>query len=206
MTGTLAPYGVFVKSFLPLYHGPQAVIKLGTATYKVSKALLTGYSSYFAAMFDGNFKEGEEQSADLQEIEGVLLTRSFEILLQWMYLGRVLFEERSPTDRISAMIEFSRLADMLATFEHITTRHIDAVSRLPKRHPVRLLFPKAAVEGYINSKSSKIVEVCQQIPEFSADLLVELRSVLGNVTAHSMYNTSYFTDPLTGEKRAFRRE
>jgi hypothetical protein len=50
-------------------------------------------SSYFRATFAGEFQEGVEQSANLTEEDGVVLIRSFQLLVQWLYLGRVIFGE-----------------------------------------------------------------------------------------------------------------
>lgn len=99
---------------MPLYHGPTVKIKIGAATYDVSKSLVCKHSPYFAAMFKANFKEGEDQSAVLEEVEGVVSNRSIQLLLQWLYLGRVILGKESPAEWISAMIELARLADMLS--------------------------------------------------------------------------------------------
>ncbi|KAE8397155.1 hypothetical protein BDV37DRAFT_266429 [Aspergillus pseudonomiae] len=107
-------YEDFTKIQMPLYHGPTVKIKIGAATYDVSKSLICRHSPYFAAMFKGNFKEGEDQSAVLEEVEGVVSNRSFQLLLQWLYLGRVILGKESPAEWISAMIELARLADMLS--------------------------------------------------------------------------------------------
>jgi hypothetical protein len=47
-------------------------IKIGPTAYDVSKTLLCSHSPYFAGMFNGKFKEGQEHSAVLEEIEGVV--------------------------------------------------------------------------------------------------------------------------------------
>jgi BTB/POZ domain len=63
-------------------------IRIGSASYeyKLSKALLCRQSPYFAATFEGNFQEGEEQSTNMTEIDGLVSIRSFELLVQWLYL------------------------------------------------------------------------------------------------------------------------
>ncbi|KAJ5660361.1 hypothetical protein N7507_006812 [Penicillium longicatenatum] len=63
-------------------------------------------------MFEGNFAEGEQQVATLKEQEGVVSVRSFETLIQWLYSRKIQFDCESPEDKISASIEFVRLADM----------------------------------------------------------------------------------------------
>ncbi|KAJ6126275.1 hypothetical protein N7471_010768 [Penicillium samsonianum] len=104
----------FARSFLPDYHGPcvRIVINSSDREYTVSKTLLCKESAYFAAMFESGFSEGETQSAILEAVDGVVSVQSFEGLLQWLYLGRVTFDSLNPEDRVSAIIEFTRLADM----------------------------------------------------------------------------------------------
>ncbi|KAJ5493929.1 hypothetical protein N7463_010016 [Penicillium fimorum] len=63
-------------------------------------------------MFKGNFAEGEQQEATLEEVEGVVSVRSFEALIQWLYLRRIQFDCEDPEDQISSAIELVRLADM----------------------------------------------------------------------------------------------
>ncbi|KFZ24542.1 hypothetical protein V502_00979 [Pseudogymnoascus sp. VKM F-4520 (FW-2644)] len=63
-------------------------------------------------MFNGNFKEGEEQSATLEEIDGVVSARSFQMLAQWVCVGRVVLGTLPPAESITSAIEFARLADM----------------------------------------------------------------------------------------------
>lgn len=58
------------------------------------------------------FKEREEQSVTMEEIVGVVSTKSFQLLVQWICLGRIVFEESVPKDDIATAIEFARLADM----------------------------------------------------------------------------------------------
>jgi hypothetical protein len=48
----------------------------------------------------------------LTKIDGVVSTQSFELLVQWIYLGRVIFGELKPEEVITATIEFVRFADM----------------------------------------------------------------------------------------------
>ena len=116
---------------LPLYSGPQVTIRIGSASheYKLPKALLCKQSPYFAATFGGPFKEGEEQSTTLEEIDGVVSTQSFQMLVQWVCLGRVVFGESMPEEAITAAIEFARLADMcrITGMESLTAEHIKAI-------------------------------------------------------------------------------
>lgn len=66
--------------------GPQVTIRIGDGgpAYNVSKLLLSDHSPYFSAMFaQGNFKESQDNSATLEEIEGVVTPGSFQMLVQW---------------------------------------------------------------------------------------------------------------------------
>lgn len=46
------------------------------------------------------------------EEDDFVTQRSFEMLIQWLYLGRVVSKEPTPTENITAAIDFLRLADM----------------------------------------------------------------------------------------------
>ncbi|KAH6717800.1 hypothetical protein BKA61DRAFT_653312 [Leptodontidium sp. MPI-SDFR-AT-0119] len=126
-----APYQDFIASFLPLYSSPCVTVRIGSAgpEYNISKDILCKQSSYFAATFEGGFQEEQDQSTTLTEEEGVVSKRSFEILIQWLYLGRVLFNESTPTENITAAIEFVRLADMCGVtgMEIVMAEHIKAI-------------------------------------------------------------------------------
>jgi hypothetical protein len=120
-----------VLSLLPLYTDPYVKIRIGNKDrgYRLSKALLCKQSKYFAATFEGAFREGEDQSTTLVEIDGVVSTRSFELLVQWIYLGRVVFGELEPAEAITATIEFARIADMCAVtgMESLMAERIKAI-------------------------------------------------------------------------------
>ncbi|PMD64396.1 uncharacterized protein K444DRAFT_660499 [Hyaloscypha bicolor E] len=108
------PYEDFINNLLPLYSGPQVTIRVGSPSheYNLPKALLCKQSPYFKATFEGNFREGKDLSVDLSEEDGVISIRSFQLLVQWLYLGRVIFGELVPEEAITATIEFVRIADM----------------------------------------------------------------------------------------------
>lgn len=80
-------------------------------------------------MFEGRFKEGEEQSTTLEEIYGVVTPRSFKMLVQWVCLGPVVFGECAPEVAITTAIEFARLADMcgITGMESLMAEHIKAI-------------------------------------------------------------------------------
>lgn len=114
-------------------------IRVGSPSheYKLQKALLCKQSPYFKATFEGNFQEGEAQSTDLSEEDGVFSTRSFQLLVQWLYLGRVIFGELAPEEAITATIEFVRTADMcqVTGMEALMAERIKDIIIMAKRIP-----------------------------------------------------------------------
>ncbi|KAE9381241.1 hypothetical protein N431DRAFT_490654 [Stipitochalara longipes BDJ] len=89
----------FVGMYLPLYSGPQV------------KALLCKNSRYFAKMLDDPWKEGQVNTVTMDELDGVVSVRSFKLLIQWCYVGRIVVGTATPSEEIEALIEFARLAD-----------------------------------------------------------------------------------------------
>ena len=55
--------------------------------------------------------------------------RSFKLLVQWLYLGRVIFSASTPEDSVSATLEFVRFADMCGVtgMESQMAEHIKAI-------------------------------------------------------------------------------
>ncbi|KAJ5627547.1 hypothetical protein N7528_004974 [Penicillium herquei] len=108
----------FTSRLLPLYHGPLVTIKLKPSNleYKVSKDLLCAESTVFAAMFGGHFLESQTMEVELEELENVVTPRSVQALIQWIYLRGIKFD-LDVQDKITAAMEFARLADMYAITE-----------------------------------------------------------------------------------------
>jgi hypothetical protein len=73
--------------------------------------------------------EGGEQFMVVQEEEDIVSTRSFELRVQWLYTGRVIFEELPPEEAITDTIEFTRLADMcgVTDMEYLMAERIKAL-------------------------------------------------------------------------------
>ncbi|PLB51643.1 hypothetical protein P170DRAFT_422633 [Aspergillus steynii IBT 23096] len=225
-------YEEFTSSQIPLYHGPTVNIKIGDSAYKVSKILLCKHSPYFRAMFEGRFMEAEQQSVELQEIDGVVTNRAFQLLLQWMYLGHVIPADEVATSWITLLVEFARLADFLkinevdiaiarfikdsiavnspweflrpphANIHHIIPEHIQAASRLPRRHVVRRLFASASFDAYMHSVDFKFANEVRDIQDFAADLLDEVKVALRSVRNGGAM--CVFRDPFDGREREFR--
>ena len=72
----------------------------------------------------------------MAEIDSVVSPRSFEILVQWLYLGRVLFSESTPKECITTTIEFVRLADMCGV-TRIETRIAEYIKAIFIANPAR---------------------------------------------------------------------
>ncbi|KAJ6190742.1 hypothetical protein N7519_000763 [Penicillium mononematosum] len=106
----------FATSTLPLFHGPLVKIRIEPSNreYTVSKPLLCNESPVFSAMFKGNFRESQEETATLQEMEGVVSIQSIEALIQWLYLRTINFDidTRFHELHIVAAVELARLAEM----------------------------------------------------------------------------------------------
>ncbi|TVY86621.1 hypothetical protein LAWI1_G008301 [Lachnellula willkommii] len=78
---------------------------------------------------EGKFKEGEEQSCDLEPIDDsdkVVTTQSFDLLVQWIYLGKLAFPSMKPEEEITMALDFARLADMVEVIgmETVIAEHI----------------------------------------------------------------------------------
>ncbi|KAJ5915518.1 hypothetical protein N7466_011451 [Penicillium verhagenii] len=112
----------FARSMIPLYHNACVTIRISSSDheYKVSKDLLCRESKYFSAMFEGKFKEGVQQTAILEEVEGIVSVQSLEAFLQWIYLGKFKFDLNQLEHHITATIELARFADMCNVSEMAT--------------------------------------------------------------------------------------
>lgn len=74
--------------------------------------------------------------------------------------------------------------------------HIESASKLPNKHPLRVLLARASVEGYLRLPDYKFVEATQAIPRFGSDLFREVRAVVHEI--RSIGDDICFTDPITG--------
>jgi hypothetical protein len=76
------------------------------------------------------FKEGTGQSTTLEEIDGVVSTRSFEMLVQWVCFGRIVFGDSPPANAIALSIEFAGLVDMsnITGPESLMADHIKGIA------------------------------------------------------------------------------
>ncbi|KAJ5363373.1 hypothetical protein N7541_004217 [Penicillium brevicompactum] len=213
----------FVKEFLPLFEGPYVKIRLvpSEEEYKVSKALICARWPVFSAMFNGRFRESEEQEVELEEMEQVVSVRSVEALIQWLYQGTVCFNMKSNSENISAVIELARLGDRYNIFDlenktadYIRTKitdyrgspsdnshtwclerdHIASATALPRGHLVREVLAQASVKGYIRRPTYKFAEEAQIYPTYGADLLHEVSVTLENIACMP----GQYLDPIDG--------
>ncbi|CAG8220071.1 unnamed protein product [Penicillium salamii] len=193
---------------------PRVTIRIsnGIQEYKVSRELLCEQSPYFAAMFQGKFREAKDQSVTLQAMEGVISEQSFEGLVQWICIKRVTFDLASPSDQITAFIELARLADMCGMVEmqeylassvngilkkgyydsnpeaprslskHLTTQHICSATALPEGHPLFRVLCVASVRDILEKKCSRLVEATRSNHRYAAGVLQEVIASLDGMT------------------------
>ena len=163
----------------------------------------------------------------MHEEDGVLSIRSFELLVQWMYIGQVIFGDLSASESITTAIEFVRIADMfditgmeVQMAEHIkalvlaspATRledsnthlidsdHIISAVHLHGEHPVRKLLVAASIRGYFLVDKHKFAKEARENLGFSSDLLEAVKDALK--TSRKSKLGTYITDPLRGQEFA----
>lgn len=66
----------------------------------------------------------------MEEIDGVVSSRSLQMLVQWVCLGRIIFDESLSDEGITSVIKFARFADMCAVTSVLK-------KTLPKKPKVR---------------------------------------------------------------------
>ncbi|CRL26907.1 BTB/POZ fold [Penicillium camemberti] len=225
----------FITFTLPLIHGPLVKIRIEPSNreYTVSKNLLCSESRVFSAMFQGGFRESQEQTATLQEIEGVLSIQSFEALLQWIYHRIIRFDETFEESCIEAAVELARLAEMygITRIEAPITQYIKDIyaksghlngkpcrhilpddevivlgTDLREGHPVRRVMAQAFVLTYLQiPKDDRDSDDLgtEEFPKYGADLLFEVRELLDTLTYRG---SAMVRDPITGRKRYLKKD
>lgn len=188
--------------------------------------------AYFKATFDGDFQEGKEQSTTLKEKDGVVSIRSFELLVKWLHLGRVVLGTSTPPIySISAVVEFVRIADMCRVTgmegimaEQIKTiiitnpapissdldsntyclnsSHIVSAASLPEGHPVRKVLAAAAAGAFFREDNHKFSKEVKEVASFASDLLEAIKDTLKSFETRG--SGVLLTDPLTGGNRWLR--
>ncbi|KAL2861064.1 BTB/POZ domain-containing protein [Aspergillus lucknowensis] len=213
------------SNILPIYHSPCVKIRIVSCDheYTVSKDLLCRESKYFSAMFEGEYKEGQQQIAVLGDIEGVVSVQSFEAFLQWLYLRKIKFEITEPEQQISAMIELARFADMciVTEMEARIARQLkklllanpnpqsteSGATFLPQWHAVRRILAAATVEGYLRCEHHRFVQEAREYLTYAVDLLEEVGLALKGLKLGESFGESYGTyqDPLDSKERTIYR-
>jgi hypothetical protein len=137
----------------------------------------------------------------LKKEEDIVSTQSFKLLVQWIYVGRVIFNELPPEEAVTTTIEFVRLADMckVTGIESLMAERIKAliVSKPPltkarKKKPdtnIYCLISKHIISGMLLPKGHPVQSIlalaavpgylsCDdylskalEIPNFAVDLL-----------------------------------
>ncbi|CAG7951606.1 unnamed protein product [Penicillium salamii] len=104
----------FVSNILPLCNGPSVTLRLKPSNkeYVVSKTLLCAESPVFSAMFNGNFKESQQQEVTIEEMKDIVSVPNFQAFVQWLYQRTIQFDIEDPEKNISSAMELARLGDM----------------------------------------------------------------------------------------------
>lgn len=180
-------------------------------------------------MLNGNFKEAQEKTIVLEEMDGVVSAVGVGNFISWLYQGVVKIDAHP--DYISGAIELSRFADMyqVAGLESpveafmrnliqvranyagnmtkvdrntgsINADHIKSALNLPRGHAVRRLLAQASVAGFIQSDTHKFAELTVTHPVFASDLLSEVQQVL-----RTMPSNSTIKDPISQDSLRMTR-
>ena len=184
-------------------------------------------------MFEGRFKQGQQQTAILEDVEGVVSVQSLEAFLQSLYLDRVKFDLNEPEHHIAAAIELARFADMCnitgmesqicrylrdilianpcpkydgevtVDIYFVTSEHIISATFLPQGHAVRRILAAATVDGYLFSENHKFAQEAREYPTYGVVLFQEVGLALKGVKFEQY--KAIDKDPLTGDKRNIYR-
>jgi hypothetical protein len=160
----------------------------------------------------------------LEEEDGVVSIQSFKLLVQWMYIGQIIFSDLSPTESVTAAIEFARLADIygVSSMEYQTAEHIKALIHgssppsdynydsntylikskyvasavhLPGGHPVRKLLATVSVKGYLAQDQHKFAKEAEELSGYWFDLLGAVKDAF-----KSAGGNTWLTDSIIGSR------
>ncbi|CAG8976469.1 hypothetical protein HYALB_00008059 [Hymenoscyphus albidus] len=83
--------------------------KAKTQTFIVHKSFICYYSPFFAAAFNGSFKEGETQHLDLEDVH----PSAFAAFIHWLYTQRILHQrgDLGPGATMGDVVELWALGD-----------------------------------------------------------------------------------------------
>ncbi|KAE8145023.1 hypothetical protein BDV25DRAFT_170876 [Aspergillus avenaceus] len=181
----------FAKSVLSLYHGPCVKIRVNPDNneYTVLKHLLCRDSKFFSAMFTGEFKEGQEQIAVLEEVEGIVSVQTVIELARFADMCTVTSLESEIARQIKEILKDYLVPECAREYNNrntyfLTSEHVRSAIFLSKGHVVRQVLAAASVVGYLRDENHKFEEEVQVHPLFGADVLEQVRKALNtlNVT------------------------
>lgn len=205
---------------IDLYNGARVTIIVKTGghkkIYKLSKALLMDASPYFTAAFNGNFKEGVEQTLELD-----CTVAAFDMVVQHVYTGHSnLRAGLTPLDKITDLLDFTILMNMLLMRSEsadnkvaellreilrtgivIDREHVrKAVQELPSGHEIRKMFASATILEFLLSYTSpgkpddfKFNQEYKDLEGYAADLLNAFMGIRHTRTGSTVY-FDYVTD------------
>ncbi|KAF3005585.1 hypothetical protein E8E15_001333 [Penicillium rubens] len=124
-------------------------------------------------MFEGEFKESQQMTADLEEMEYVVSGDHYR--------------QSTPKGE--------RFLATCNTY-WLDREYIISATYLRREHPVRQTLAAASVAGYLRSDDYKFNEETQTYPSFAADLLLEVGSALDRPKSKP---AGTFEDPISGK-------
>lgn len=92
-------YNTVLNNIESLYRSGKnsdITLKMEGSEFKAHKTILAAQSPYFEAMLFGSFRESSENEIELKEISAT----TFEVVLKYMYTGRMLFDSSSNTEKV----------------------------------------------------------------------------------------------------------
>lgn len=212
------------SSVLPQYSGPLVTIPIGDDSddeYKLPKNLLCSQSPYFERVLIQS-KKGEHLPFVLEPINEIDTKECFQMLIQWIHQGRVIFPPLKGTDQITLAVGFVKLCAVCeitgveaiiaehikalllkspgggqnANTVYLSPHHLRVARTLPKLHAVRKLLIVAMVEGYLGSEKFAFYEAMSEIPDLAADPLAEVKTTLKTLQVKRGHYDIEYRDPL----------
>jgi hypothetical protein len=172
--------------------------------YILCKNLLCHVSPFFKVAFQEMYEEGKEQIWNMDGDRA----EDLELLIQWLYTrqpasnspsGTFLFQQEMISRCLSFLVFCDKLllpavcieavAQMRNTLaenrQALRPLHIRTAIKLPDRHPVRQLFAKAAVVGYMDAQTRVggkfwLSKEMEDHKAFAADLLMACGALWGS--------------------------
>jgi hypothetical protein len=93
----------------------------------------------------------------------------------------------------------TRQAPVGHNVKYVTPLHIASASHLPPDNPVRRMFARAAVEGYLCNRQSPFLASTKDTPSFATDLLREVGESVDSMVQANYKKYPGFVDPISGQ-------